>query len=199
MGQYYIPVSINKEEGLNPHDFLNGAKLMEHSYINNDLVKNVEFFLSPLGPWHETKFVWAGDYADEEVKRLGKGDTLYSFISEHRTIISPYKVNSLKDKAIALSDEEDFEGFKSEDYPFIVNHSKRQFVDKRKALDNDGWKIHPLPLLTADGNGRGGGDYYESSPDFDKVGMWKKDIISVEKDMGEYADYEEVIVNFKER
>lgn len=197
MGQYYIPVSIDKEEGLFAHDFSSGLKLMEHSYINNDFVNAVEFLLSPLGPWHMSKFVWAGDYADEESSGSAMGEVLHNFIYKNRKMYSPYEIDSLN-KDVALSDEEGSEGFKSEDYPFIVNHSKKQFVDKRKAVDNDGWKIHPLPLLTADGNGRGGGDYYEGSPDFDMVGMWKKDIISVEKSMDEYEGFEELIVSFTE-
>ena len=37
--------------------------------------------------------------------------------------------------------------------------------------------VNPLPLLTACGNGRGGGDYHDCYPDYDKVGTWAFDII----------------------
>ncbi|KAH3691136.1 hypothetical protein Pelo_19957 [Pelomyxa schiedti] len=41
-------------------------------------------------------------------------------------------------------------------YRYIVNHSKRQYVDKSGCLS---LSIHPLPLLLAEGNGRGCGDF----------------------------------------
>jgi hypothetical protein len=41
------------------------------------------------------------------------------------------------------------------------------------------WCINPLPLLTACCNGRGGGDYHDCYPDFDKVGSWAFDLIEV--------------------
>ena len=64
-------------------------------------------------------------------------------------------------------------------YRCIANHTKKQYVDKHLC----GWRwrslsalvgghamnefdesenIHPLPQLTAEGNGRGGGNYYGS-------------------------------------
>lgn len=55
----------------------------------------------------------------------------------------------------------------------LVNHTKNLFVDTRKHAE-----IHPLPLLTCEGNGRGGGDY--SGPHMEYVGSWARDILSVE-------------------
>lgn len=46
-----------------------------------------------------------------------------------------------------------------EDYPIIVNHDKKEYVDIRDCRSNDDWTVHPLPILTSSGNGRGGGDY----------------------------------------
>ena len=37
---------------------------------------------------------------------------------------------------------------------------KKQFFDLWSVPYVGGMRVHPLPLLTADGNGRGGGDYY---------------------------------------
>jgi len=62
-------------------------------------------------------------------------------------------------------------------YRFIVNHSKKLFVDKWKVPNVNNLFIHPLPLLTAEGNGLGGGDYQGNSK---LVGSWARDIISVE-------------------
>jgi hypothetical protein len=38
--------------------------------------------------------------------------------------------------------------------------------------------MHPLPLLTAEGNGRGGGDIEDAPP---VIGSWARDVISVEE------------------
>ena len=78
-------------------------------------------------------------------------------------------------------------------YRFIVNHSKRLFVDKTKVPTKDGFTLHPLPLLTAEGNGRGGGDYRDGEP---LVGSWARDIISVEETAP--TDYEELLFNLVE-
>ena len=37
--------------------------------------------------------------------------------------------------------------------------------------------VHPLPLLTACGNDRGGGDYHEGHPNYNRVGEWAFDLI----------------------
>jgi len=61
---------------------------------------------------------------------------------------------------------------------YIVNHTKNEYADKQKA--RIGWgelKIHPLPLLTSSGNGRGGGDFRDENP---YVGVWAGDVISME-------------------
>ena len=46
MGQYYVPVILNGTGGkvigsFSPYDYQNGMKLMEHSYIGNQLVDAV--------------------------------------------------------------------------------------------------------------------------------------------------------------
>jgi hypothetical protein len=54
----------------------------------------------------------------------------------------------------------------------LPRFKKKQFVDKQKCSS-----IHPLPLLTAEGNGNGGGDYYGENKNM--VGIWARDIISI--------------------
>jgi hypothetical protein len=63
--------------------------------------------------------------------------------------------------------------YKDKPYRYIVNHTKKQYTDK------DAEHFHPLPLLTAEGNGRGGGDYRGLNED--KIGIWARDVISIEK------------------
>ena len=179
MGQYYQPIIFCYENGkvkilawLYSWSFMSGSKLTEHSYLRNSFVNAVESLLIPGGAYHNARLVWAGDYADGEPDDP-EGRNLY-----HQTDEVPQHDQFLK-------------GFVASEYPYIVNHSKHQYVLKAAASEQG---IHPLPLLTAEGNGRGGGDYRGSEED--KVGMWARDIISVEKEPP--SDYIELKVSFNE-
>jgi hypothetical protein len=114
--------------------------------------------------------VWAGDYADSEPD----GENLYNQCEEYRMI---------------RPEEKDTSRFR-----FVVNHSKKQFVDKTEVPSRGGYRIHPLPLLTCEGNGRGGGDYRDDSL---LVGSWARDVISVEVDAPE--GFEEIVFELIER
>ena len=168
MGQYYKPMSIDKMEHVYSHDYGNGLKLMEHSYIGNNFVNTVESLLAPGGEWYKNRLVWAGDYADEEEN----GDNLWTQVG---------------DDPIEPDDMDQVESGR-----YIVNHTKREYVDKDYApKDSEGWMVHPLPLLTCEGNGRGGGDYRLHN---DAVGYWARDEISIEKE--EPKDFKEIIPHF---
>lgn len=156
---------------------------MEHSYIGNSFVEAVEFLLiddgeGNRGRWSGNRIVWAGDYANAEPL---SGNNLYSLAEE-------------KDKLKMLIEAV------PENYHYLVNWDKKQFVDKTKCNPINGvWnikglKIHPLPLLTADGNGRGGGDYNGEGIDY--VGTWARDRISLMKEIPE--DFTEIRPNFDE-
>ncbi|MBF6339825.1 hypothetical protein IU450_28620 [Nocardia abscessus] len=65
---------------------------------------------------------------------------------------------------------------------YVINHDKRMFVDKRSVTENaSGFARHPLPVLTAEGNGRGSGDLHEANTtgNFTLVGTWARDRIAV--------------------
>lgn len=167
MGQYYYPIILSDSgkiiAWMHAHQYGNGLKLMEHSFIGNNFVSTFEFELTPEGKYHKRRVVWAGDYADKEEA----GENLAHNCGEHQ-MIAPHIKNSLIQ------------------YRYIVNHSKKQFVDKTKVpTDRDGYAIHPLPLLTCEGNGLGGGDY-TGAPSM--VGSWARDVISVEKEQPNYDE-----------
>jgi hypothetical protein len=63
-------------------------------------------------------------------------------------------------------------------YTYLVNHTKKVYVKKNAGL-------HPLSLLTAEGNGRGGGDY--DGPNMEMVGTWARDVISMENEAPDYT------------
>lgn len=141
-----------------------GGKLMEHSYIGNRYVGAAMALLKPSGLWHKQRFIWCGDYSPT------------GYYQKVRRELKPKPLSN-------------YEQLRS----LIVNHSKKQYVVLSKIKpDAYGFRINPLPLLTASGNGAGGGDYDGSN--LSLVGSWAGDIISVEilKPMG----YSELIVNF---
>jgi hypothetical protein len=162
MGQYFHAVILDAEASimawLSP--FNSGMKLMEHSYLGDEFVSTFEWELSPAGRFHKSCVVWAGDYADNEPNAT---ENLYTI--------------SKSCKGIEIGAGEDIKS--TINYPFLVNHTTRQFVNKLKVpKDRNGFQIHPLPLLTCEGNGRGGGDFYGEST---IIGSWARDVISVEK------------------
>lgn len=163
MGQYYRACSIDTLESITPHAYDNGAKLMEHSYVGNNFVKAIEQILSPNGAWYKHHLCWAGDYMDTGlfmpiVKADGSvyesDDNLYSITIENE--IKPVKLPK-KGR-------------------YLVNHTKKVYIDMS---EYEVGYIHPLPLLTCSGNGRGGGDY-EGSFQYTIVGSWAGDSISFE-------------------
>jgi hypothetical protein len=129
-------------------------KLIEHSYIKNNFMLAVESNLGPNGPFYMTRVVWAGDYAEPE----------------------PDSENNLNTMAMDSKQKAIRAGYDTHEYRYIINHSKGLYIDKN-TLGKSGLIIHPLSLLTAEGNGKGGGDY--RGRDNDMCGVWARDIISV--------------------
>jgi hypothetical protein len=193
MGQYFTPV-ILKEDKKTPigfaysHDFGSGLKLMEHSWAKNDFVGFIESLLKRGMAFHKTPIVWAGDYADEEPFESIPKEVIDMLVAQGY-ILEELQKNGANIQSIAECSApklrpnthkiEDFKILKANETRYLVNHDKKEFVDKTKTpKDNDGWQIHPLPLLTCEGNGRGGGDFHKGG---DVVGRWARDIISVER------------------
>ena len=166
MGQYYKPmilgsltnVKITKNEfirlWMDAFSYANGSKLMEHSYLMNKLVSAFEYQISPEGRFHQSRVVWAGDYADKEPDL---DMNLYEMVEDG--------IEGLQQPPC----------YDTTCYRFIANHTKKLYMDKQKLVS----EIHPLPLLIAEGNGRGCGDY--SGPDAELCGTWARDTISVER------------------
>lgn len=79
---------------------------------------------------------------------------------------------------------------------YLLNTTKMQYVDLRDIPEDDGWRIHALPLLTANGNNRGGGDY-RSEVDADMVGAWCGDRLEASRRRPS-KDFEQIFPKFKE-
>jgi hypothetical protein len=170
MGQYYSPVSMEKKEHVCSHDYANGMKLMEHSWIGNNFVAVVEELIAEGGRWYGDRIVWAGDYADPEVPEIpnpkngSKPSNLFDIVGDNKIEPKPSET----------------------EFRYIINLDTKEFVDKRKVPVSETWtdsedknwdcKIHPLPLLTCEGNGRGGGDYHG---EHELIGKWARQRVTV--------------------
>ncbi len=215
MGQYYKPVFLSDNNkpilSVTCYDFGSGAKLMEHSWRKNHFVRFVENHLM-LQP---QRLVWAGDYADNEdpktlsnieIKALANEDSEYSNSAKLKAEgVNLYDLANLV--GVLTHDEDipkdktkydyDFKGIAPLTAKYLVNYDKKEFVNKTKVpKDNDGWQIHPLPLLTCEGNGRGGGDFRGESP---LIGSWSRDKIGVVSKKSDIPkDFKEVIFDLTE-
>lgn len=178
MGQYFTAIILkpreeNKQDKIlkaySPLDFGNGSKLMESSWIGNNFDNFVEtqLFMNPQ------RLVWAGDYADEEPN----GQNLHDIGYKMRTT----KGNAYTDGLL--------------DDCYVVNHDKKQYY-KRPEYNEDEWTINPLPILTSEGNGNGGGDYFGEDCS-EMVGAWARDVIEVTS-VKPTEDYTEIHPKFRD-
>ena len=173
-------------------DFRNGSKLMEHSWAGNGLVAAFIHLIGENSPYYGKPCVWAGDYADDFTSRMVKedGHTIYDFANDivgklpkidSRDNLSQMnkRFNKLFGKDIFYNDS--YTNFRGDtipclgcldsfdEYKYIVNLRTKEYIEIPEPNYED-WIVHPLPLLLADGNGRGGGDYRGS--DINMVGSW---------------------------
>lgn len=182
MGQYYKPVVLAKNkrtvlQWMYSHDFNNGLKLMEHSWIGNNFVRA----FSSLIYRTPRIVVWGGDYAEP---CNGRKTNTYERCNDK---------NNISPSLIAFE----------KDCRYVINHTKNLFVDTTKVpritakwVGDSDYRIHPLPLLTSEGNGSGGGDFFGDDPNH-LVGSWARNLISVDDTAP--ADYTELVFNLIEK
>lgn len=224
MGQYYRGAILSKksiekqeitiEKSLCCYVHGNGAKLMEHSYVGNTYVGAYVKLLAKK--YYGYPFVWVGDYADDKFNVnvhekalqyiedvIESNAKKQGYVRENESTFSKFMKYDSGERIIlsAMKDEDDFaEKYTFEEvggnqlkYKYILNLDKKQYV-KIPKYDENVLTIHPLPLLCADGNGRGGGDY--SGSDMDKVGIWAYDRIAISNKIPN--EFTELVVNFEE-
>lgn len=190
MGQYYFPILLKKNWKLSKqpvlmtlysHEFHNGLKLMEHSYVGNTFVRAMQYVLRNYG--NDLHFVWCGDYADLiKTHYYPNGVDLYSMAGE---------LTESKDRYYHYVKSRIPKFEELHDYKYIINKSKKEYVIVPE-YDEEKWEIHPLPILCANSNGSGGGDYHSNGKEDEQyIGRWAYDIITV-------SDYKEDIKGYKE-
>ena len=181
MGQYYRIYAEQKDgtaKVFSSYDYGNGAKLMEHSYYGNSFVQAIcaTILNNPHRVW------WVGDYADEPDDF--EEDCKYVYAEAWK----------------AEECEKTEEKFDFHAPLYLIDHTEEIYIDLQacRELNEDRWgfAIHPLPLLTAVGNGRGGGDYHGINMDY--VGFLAGDLFEISDevpdgymDMTEYGVFAE--------
>lgn len=185
MGQYYRPIFLkgkksNKPEfAFNAFAYDNGQKLMEHSYVGNYLCLAVMYNLLNA----PKRLVWAGDYADGE----GGDDkpNLYFLSNEQKDKKGKTECEEISPDTLPTYNE--LKEMFSKEF-FVINHTKKVYFEMQPA--NDKLVINPIPLLTAEGNGRGGGDYFGTNCGM--VGTWARNEIEISSEAPEgYSEINE--------
>lgn len=160
------------------YDFYNGLKLMEHSWLQNSLLTDVcnEIYHRP------SLVAWVGDYCTDDATP----DLLFKLAWGDESPKIDYEVYSEWIKTATWNDEE----YQYIDHKFdyadrwLVNHTKRiAFKFDNLYKDEDGWTIHPLPLLTCTANHSGGSYYGDEKADNELVGTWYLNVISIEEEL----------------
>jgi hypothetical protein len=189
MGQYYYVVLGRNGVETSYDRSVDGeytmAKLTEHSWWGNSFVSSINKLLYKT----PTRVAWIGDYSDSYFGKWfnGKDPSIIKHLYELVWADGAEKnLMTIKEDMLELDDK------------YLVNHTQKLYLDcnkyKKSCEIEDGWVLAPLPLLTAIGNGQGGGDYY--GPNKCNIGDWYWDLISVEDEIPD--NYNEVEYFFKE-
>lgn len=194
MGQYYRPIVFENTDqlgcfclgnlepiaSLTSYGYDNGAKIIEHAYVGNYFVNAAMVLLADdiEGTFKGHYFAWMGDYGDDEEQ---------GFYDKAREIDSSEAVSKLLEK----------KGIELEDvhYRYILNCTDGQYVEVPE--DNGKLQLHPLPILTAVGNGESMSDYYGT--DMDMVGAWAFCEIVCTNEKPDDEVWERIEVNFTEK
>ena len=187
MGQYYKPTiqAIKYEDNrkqvrklfvIDPYDLNHGIKLCEHTHRNSEVVRLVTNLMYELNKqdW-ATQLVWLGDYANPS---FGEDPNLYGSLNYSNVQFRE------EDGVIVSAMIEGFDGVidMTQDHHYLVNHDRNEYIN---TAENVG-AYSQLALLTADGNGKGGGDYWGAN--WRDVGLWRYHEISV-MDKQEFDEY----------
>lgn len=192
MGQYYIPVILSDkgeiQHSFHAHEYGNGLKLMEHSYMGDNMMNAVERFLLD-GP---ARLVWAGDYDSHKDEN---GNNLYS--RENEVVDND---ESIRVKPTEENQRDLQKGL------YVLNNTKKEYYDRDEIervnshLAPDwSYAVNPLSLLTSQTDEGGGGDYH-GSLHRDMIGIWAGDeieITPIKPEIG-YRDYKKISPTFSE-
>lgn len=181
MGQYYKIVNFDKKEVLYSWDYDCGSKLMEFSYIGDDLGSNgfVGALINLLQTdWKGDRVLVVGDYSNVDYANENlpeKADFISSLYGEFG--LDENKSFYFCDEELGFKKVSGVEPKKARRY--LVNKKTKEYVDltdipiEWSYEDDEGTyytSIFPLMLLIAFGNGLGMGDYM--GEECSDIGSW---------------------------
>jgi len=180
MGQYYRAMVIGEKDDIkvvSPYDFDNGAKLTGFSWCGNNFINAVLSLIHN----NKAKVAFIGDYANEPYE---PSEDYYASIMPEESFAKYYKAAWDSNEKLNLRKYR----FTKDDMnmmdmdttgKYLVNHDICEYIDiaayiKEAAFfwHDDYWAVNPFPILTACGNGRGGGDFYSENIGGEYVGTW---------------------------
>ena len=180
MGQYYRAMVVDENNDmkvLSPHDFDNGAKLTEFSWCGNWFVNAVLSLIHNK----KVKIAFIGDYAHEP---FDESESFYASVMSKESYEKYYEAAWSRDEKFKLRkyrfDKADLELLDLDTIgTYLVNHDTGEYLDIGAYINEvkvfkfgTYWAANPLPLLTACGNGLGGGDFHSYNIGYDYVGTW---------------------------
>ena len=182
MGQYYIPIVqatkwvkdkksgrdkfVRKVFAISPYLFGGAAKLCENATKDEVIPKFIENLMYQLQKekW-TTQLVWAGDYGEIQI---ATGKTLFETYRE-QTISKVKVVSRDEEKNEVIVKVPNVKPFNLlAEHKFYINADKQEIVNAEECKES---YFSVLALLTADGNGFGGGDYFGEFWRY--AGRWK--------------------------
>lgn len=188
MGQYYTACILDKRYDTDPmtvfcpHEWNNGAKLMEHSYEANEMVIAFTEQLVESTENNYCRAAWVGDYSEDTLTDIDYLKTLdpYQISALWQMYVKSWCVNkygpgdSLERRDMyPLWDEKHPENFELNREPVIIaNLDRKEYVVTRPNdhPSNYDWKISRIALLLCFCNHSGGS--YHSDVHADMVGRW---------------------------
>ena len=178
MGQSFTAVLFSNNNNNNeltkqmfhPHKYENGYKLTESCYFGNFFLETVakEITEKPKRVW------WIGGYSERKDFKRKLDKEAFNY---YKKDLDDYYTNQPQEPEQEMPESKGY----------LVNYDKQVYIDlnmyKQTAPTADKndpeWevKIHPLSILTAVGNDRGGGDYYGINMKL--VGSWAGDLLEI--------------------
>lgn len=193
MGQYYMVVNIDKKEYMKADG---GVKLMEWSYNRNPLILNLLKKLA--NEWKGNRVFVVGDYALSKDRIHQEGSSIekdydYELLEKIEKELDIYNEKNdgynitLYEFASRNFKELKLEKLEDEEYRFIYNHNKKEFIDLEHCplawlyKDKKEYyqvKISSISLVLALGNGMGGGDFWGNNDNM--IGKYINDVEKLE-------------------
>ena len=185
MGQYFKAL-VERDDQVTVYSLSGFMKLTEHSWISNEFTDAVLKDISDNGP---ARIAWIGDYAagsffgpsgidaNEYIERY---DAAWNDAKTVTGAIGQSK--PVEYVRISFDDDCDIR-FKAKDLMdyCLVNLTKERFLSLGDYIGYDTSmrraSLFPLSILTAVGNGEGGGDYFGAC--MESVGSWAFDEIDL--------------------